>query len=426
MLLVYVWWLMTTPYHRFEVLESLHFERLIVVALGIAWLATRAPQRRYHGVAVALAALVLVMLLSYLFSSHQNDRQAATWADEYWKELVLFVFLGYGVSRSEQLGVFLVGTAGISLAYQGYSLLDFLSGGSYVYQQGLRRMVGVWSGGGLGSANEWGSFALYSLPLGVYWYNRAWNRRHRYAAVALLGVSAASVVFSGTRAAFVVSMLFIIVQWRRHILRPGRLVLLAAAIAITWTQMPQEYRARIELIWRNSDSAQLTQTEQVAVDSGKARIMGLQDGWSLFLDRPLLGYGPGSSQLARAKLHPTTPPDELEQLHSLYGQLLSEVGALGAIAFLWLLRAILRATRPQAAADAAGALRRDITVCTRWLMVLLLAYGLFTHSLYQYYWLLVAGLASAYATSALDGAPGQAGSVRARRRPAPPAGAKPA
>ncbi|MBD3315029.1 MAG: hypothetical protein GF344_04525 [Chitinivibrionales bacterium] len=50
------------------------------------------------------------------------------------------------------------------LLYQSHTLLDFLRGCCYVYQQGMKRNIGIWSSRGIGAANGFGSVSLFGIP----------------------------------------------------------------------------------------------------------------------------------------------------------------------------------------------------------------------------------------------------------------------
>jgi hypothetical protein len=398
LLVAYYAWIVATPHVRFPILAEINLERFLAAAAIIAVLARSRVQKWDHRVAGVVLLLFLAMLLSYVLSDGKHIDETSHWMSEYWKQLVFFFAIAYGLRGHRELATFIIGIGIVSLLYQMHSWRDFLAGGSYVYQQGMKRMVGVWSGGGLGSANAWGSFALYSLPTGYYWFKVVRSRWSRYAALVLMAISGASIVVSGTRAAFVVGVAYLVYLARKQLFRPLPMLLLIATGCLLWTQVPQEYRARIAVIKLTGNSQNLSGVEATAAASGEARIQGLIDGFQLFLERPILGYGPGSSRVTRSKLHPGTPLDDLEQLHNLYGQLLAEIGLVGVLAFLSLVSIV--GFSPKHGQHVAASPHPPWYVegrsCYRSIMALLLLYGFFTHSLYQIHWLIVAGVVFAH------------------------------
>lgn len=407
LLLAYVAWISMTPYTRFPVFTDIRFERLLFLAMGMAWLLSgeKRPVNQ-HRIGIALIGLFGVMWASYQLSDYTGSFLAKAWVAEYWKELVLFFFLAYGIHTRNHLAALIIGAAAIALVYQAYSWLDFLRGGSYVYQQGLKRMIAVWSFGGVGAANGWGSFALYALPMAVFWHRVAWNKLQQFAAVSLMAISAASIVFSGTRAAVVCAVVYGAYLLRSHILKPARVLAIVVLAIVAWTQLPQTYRDRMMLIQAPTQSAALSGSEAVAVRSGEARLQGLIDGWGLFKQSPVIGFGPGSSRDARWRFHPEVALEDLEQLHNLYGQILGEIGALGAAAFVFYVLSIRTATRtpslPENAAPLMGEalLGAHIASYLRTMLWLMLLYGLFSHSLYHDNWILLGGMATVYASTA--------------------------
>lgn len=401
LLLVYIWWFIATPDIRFPVLGDIHFERILVALIVLAVMVYRPPPRPVAALSVLLVILYAWMLLSYGLSPYKDGTESIWWIENYWKLVLLYFFILYGIRTLHDLAVLLAGIAFVSLFYQAHSWYDFLSGGSYVWQQGIARMVGVWSGGGIGAANNYGFLGMFTIPFVVFWLDTARRPRTRLILVAALLLCFASVFSSGTRAALVVAgLLGLIYGWRYIGIRGLTLAVILLLVVIAL--LPEGLRHRyVDQLFISSDQQEFeTPEEAIAAASAKGRIRGLQDGWQLALRRPIAGYGPGASPTAKRELpsymismSARDEEGQSTQLHSLYGQILSETGFVGGALFLLIvltyvgqLRGLAVNTHGDSPEEATiRAARRALLL----LMLTLMVYGLATHNLYRYIWLVI-------------------------------------
>jgi O-antigen ligase len=161
----------------------------------------------------------------------------------------------------------------------------------------------------------------------------------------------------------------------RH--RLAIIALLAIAATLAWISLPQDRQNRyLTLI----DPSYGPANAQV---SAEGRTQGFYDGLALWRAHPALGVGPGVFGIATGKG---------PQAHNLYGQVLGELGTLGAAAFGLVLlgfvannierRRVLR-QRPDLGDTFSARLIQSVTVS----IVLLLLMGLAGHNLYSYRWL---------------------------------------
>ncbi|MCG3201801.1 MAG: hypothetical protein NFCOHLIN_01671 [Gammaproteobacteria bacterium] len=399
LVLIYVWLLTTTPQVRFGIIADTHFERILVVLIVLSLLTGQRIIRSLNLATVLLICFFLWSLVGYLQSPYQDAVTAVWWIENYWKLMLFYFFLVLGIRSIRDLEVFVIGAAVISLGYQLLSWRDFLAGGSYVYQQGGKRMIGVWSGGGIGAANAYGLLALYSLPFAHYWLMSARRSDVWWLALGFMAISFASVIFSGSRAAMVCAVLFVLIAYGRRLLNVKLLLALTVGGAVALSVMPQHLRHRyFDLILVNQDAVSRQGADRVAEESAESRKQGLLDGFSLAQRRPLFGYGPGASALARGEVADTNiavagdDPEAL-QLHNLYGQVMAETGFVGAIIYAALIAATLiqlrKAARVRLAAPVSTNTVNGIADLVSMTILLLLIYGLTAHSLYRFYWLVL-------------------------------------
>lgn len=392
LLMMYVWWYFATPYTRFSELSDIRFERILVAMIGLGIVISGALASRPSPFNFLIPLIFGWMYLSFLMSPYSDVDAALYWQSEYWKVVVLYFFVIFGLRDKRDLHHFLIGVAIISLTYQLHSWLDFLRGGSYVYQQGIKRMVGVWSGGGIGSANAWGMLALFTLPFAMFGLRTSQSRVIRLAMMALIAMSAASIVFSGTRGAMVGMVVLMFVYGGLRVLRPKYLLPAIAILAIGFAVMPQEYRHRYSSIFIEDELDVQTRDDLIASGSAHSRIEGLVDGFNMAMLRPLTGMGPGASPIARLEVRDDAPLEEsgFLQLHNLYGQIMAELGFVGLLIFLAMIVVYYQQLQKiRIDEDAGSADWRHFRQVMMMAMFVMLLYGMFTHSLYRFHWMVL-------------------------------------
>jgi O-antigen ligase len=302
----------------------------------------------------------------------------------------------------------LLSFAVVSGLYQLHSWLDFVRGGSYVYRQGIKRIIGTWSISTAGAGNAFGLLGLLTLPFVQYGLQVVEKRWQRYALYGIGAMSVMSVLFSGTRAALVAMIFFVVVQMRSWRVIVAGVVMLVLLLGVIWF-LPPELQSRYAMLLGSDPVDEVSRTEEIARASGRSRITGLIDGYTLATERPLTGYGPGTSMYARGQINPfpvgPRGPKYL-QLHNLYGQVMAELGFVGLVIFLMLILAyytgLLRAgVRAGPEGDPDADRIRKIARTLGVLMAVMLFYGMFGHTLYRFHWMFVLALQGALVHIAL-------------------------
>src|SRR5262249_18478097 len=139
--------------------------------------------------------------------------------------------------------------------------------------------------------------------------------------------------------------------------------------------LPEELQNRFWTIYDPSVGPENAQ------ESGQGRIEGFFAGIALWTQFPAIGCGPGAWKPATGRYL---------EAHNLYGQLLGELGSVGAAAFLFMIAAIfaggrklnrlIRENDPEPHREPLYHLTHAILIST----TLLLFEGLFGHNLYRY------------------------------------------
>lgn len=260
-------------------------------------------------------------------------------------------------------------------------------------------MINTWAASGVGSANAWGEHAILFLPFGMAWLRLTKSRRVVWAMRGYFVLCCLSVVFSGTRGSVVTLIGYLIVAYWRRIFKFKVIVGLAIVVALALNVMPQDLKHRyFGLMFPDEVSkTDKSKTDEIAKESAQSRIDGLIDGWKLGFRSPIVGYGPGGSAMARHDLlklaKAIKDADVIVQLHNLYGQVPAETGFIGVFLFASILivyfRGLSTIRPPPDDAIEPDELRKfqEMARLLRHVMVIVLVYGMFTHSLYHDYWM---------------------------------------
>ncbi|MHA1231748.1 MAG: O-antigen ligase family protein [Candidatus Helarchaeota archaeon] len=326
-------------------------------------------------------------MLSYLISPYKNTELANHWIQNYWKLIVFYFLVTYSIEDIKDLFVICAGFVVILFIYQLHSWLDFLRGGSYVWQQGIKRIVGIWTSG-VGSANAFGMICLFGIPFGYSWLKGTKSKKIKITLIFFLILSFLSIAFSGTRGAMLGVLFFVLINmrgWKQIIL--SVLILIIITISI-WIVFPDYLKDRFLGLVVEKNEQVITRIDEIQKESAMGRIEGLIDGWNLVKLRPLFGYGPGSSPEARKIVNERLlfNYESDFQLHNLYGQILAEAGFGGTIIFLFILLVyFLRLKNLNVIIQ----LNPDIYQYKLALlngMFVFLFYGMVSHTLYRFHW----------------------------------------
>jgi O-antigen ligase len=398
-MVVYVWYFVTTPDARFQLFAEIHFERILVFFVVLALFSGRRIPRQLSQTTVLLLLFYFWSLLSYSLSSYTNTPPSVWWIENYWKLMLFYFFLFYSIRSLRDLFTIAAGVCAISFFYQLHTWYDFVNGGSYVYQQGLKRIIGVWSGGGIGAANNYGMLGLFSLPFGIFWLKVTQSRNVRIGLIFFLGMCFASIVFSGTRAALLGALVLLVLTFWRSIFHLKVMAPLIIVLIVSASLLPEELKHRYfgQIVESDQQIETDERFDRIAEESAKSRIQGLIDGWALAMQRPFMGHGPGSSALARREVNSidsyVNEADGYLELHNLYGQVIAETGFVGAFLFLGMVvGAIIQLRAPLSLPQGESSDAVMVQACRDLLqtsLLITLVYGMFTHSLYRYYWLLL-------------------------------------
>ncbi len=390
----YLFLFLIRPFSNWHWLARLHFERLyalgmiaaVLVCKGKRWL----PSTQNKAIIAYLGAIVISALFAY--------RPATAWNGVYrYFTLVVFYLVILVTTPTERhLRAFVIAYLAIMALYDLLSLREFFFFGRLVWSGGIVRLVGYEST--YGGPNEFAMSIAFSVPFALALLKGRSRPAVRLGVLMYLVLSITCVVLTGSRSGLLSFLLALMIplaflSFRRKILAGTGLALF---LLLTWQVVPADKQARfLTLTGKHMNEGEKWSAE------GRWEGRGLKEGLQMMKSNPITGVGIDCSPYYRKEnldgrwLYP----------HSLYGQLLGELGLLGTLAFTWFIALILKnAVMVQKIVRKNGIPPSSpmawITFAIPQVVVLLLFAGWASHNADRYNWLWLAALG----VVALDGA----------------------
>ncbi len=376
LLIGYMFLFIHRPFEVWPTLGTFHIER--VYMLGTLLVAAFYPRKRWlpNGLHGAMFAFAGAVFLCWLLSPWAEQGQQAV--EDYFKIVVFYGLLVLTVQEERDLRRLVVAVLAIMTVYMLHSLLEYANGRHH-FRMGIARLIGVDTT--LGNPNSFGNSIVYTLPLVTpLWLSRPTGRMKAFL-LAYLGLSLLCIGLTGSRSSLVGLVLWAGIAVMRSRWRLRMALATVVAAPLLWVALPPSLQNRFETII-NPEVGPAN-----ARESGEGRIYGFMLGMELWGRYPATGCGPGAFRPATGS---ATEP------HNLYGQLLGEMGTLGAVTFLgmvaafWMnVRRVKQAYRahPEWELDFLYHLARAVGLA----LVLLLFEGNFGHNLFRFNWLWYGG-----------------------------------
>lgn len=375
----YMWLFVHRPFEIYPALGEVQLERGYGIFMILAWLVS--PNKGLIGnrAHVAIGYFSLALLVTWVASPYAGKPICSLTVENYAKVAIFYTLVVTTVRDDKQLRqlvfLFLAATG----LYMLHSLWEFLHGRAE-YRMSISRMVGV--DATYGDPNGFASTLLYTLPFLVPFWRERPRRVPRWFVLGYGLCAVACILLTGSRTGFVGLCLFlvILVVWSAK----NKLQAVAVtgvvgflALAVLSVALPAELQSRYLTL------VDASQGPANAQESAAGRLYGLVAGMDAWQRSPLVGHGPASFLFATGGTL---------QAHNVYGQVMSEMGLLGGLAFLGLVvcffinwRQACRLALP------AGTPETDLTFQVAQAVavnvLLLLVMGWAGHNLYRYHWL---------------------------------------
>ncbi len=398
----YMWLFVHRPFEVWPSLGALQAERAYMLVMILFWLITPGKGLTISRMHLAMVLFTLVLAAAWLLSPYA-DKPGCTDAVENYAKVAVFFVLVVTTVRDEKglrrLVMLFLGAVGL---YMAHSIVELLNG-RYEWRQGISRMVGV--DVTYGDPNAFATTLLTSLPMLLPFWREQPRRIPRALLVGYLAAALGCILMTGSRAGFVGVCLLVFLLILGSAKRKGQVLLLCllaggAGFLVLSVALPEELQNRYLTLVDSSRGP------KNAEESAAGRIQGLTAGLEVWERSPLLGHGPASFAYSTGRGG---------QAHNLYGQTLSEVGVLGAVAFLTLVGCFFwnwheaRQHALAGAAPPAGNFPYQVARAVGLTVVLLLLLGWSGHILFRYNWQWLAAFSTVALTCLRVRAAGQEG-----------------
>lgn len=364
------------PFEVWPALGAIHLERLYMLVTLFFWMFFASKRWASNRMNLAVAALYITLTICWMASPYIS---VGTASYQDFCKVGVFYLLVITTVRDEKtlkkLALFYL--ASIAL-YMTHSLVEF-GLGRHVYRMGTIRMVGVDSS--YGDPNSFAASLVYSVPLLLPFClkRRAWQNPLPW----LLGCGIVlCVLLTGSRTSLIGLLFLAFVVVMVSPARKTALVGMVFAAPFAWHFLPDSLQTRFLTLLDSSVGPKNAQ------ESAESRLQLFYDALDLWGKRPVTGFGPDTFGVAAG--HGI-------QAHTLYGQVLGELGLLGVLAVAGVVVAFaLNAWQTLRIYRRRRWPRNDFVwhlSCSLFVgMLLWLVLGLGGHNLYRYTWIWFAAM----------------------------------
>ncbi|MDR2761546.1 MAG: O-antigen ligase family protein [Planctomycetaceae bacterium] len=310
----YMWLFLHRPFEVWYWLGTIQIERTYMVIVLIAWFAAANKQLLDNRVNIAITLLAISMTFSTMMSPYTNMSENISY-QSWMKYLVFYGLVMTSVKSERDLKIVVTCMVICFFIYMLHSYREFLNG-KYVYAMGTVRMVGVDST--LGSPNSFGASIVIFLPMLIPLMKLVKTKWHVLFVISYFILSLRCVQLTGSRSSFVALGLCLagLVLISKH---KWKLIPLAAiGSPLLWVLLPENLKDRYRTLWD-------PEVNESANASAQGRLDGFFDGLTNWQNSPIWGVGPDCHGIAIGHGFLS---------HFLYGQIPSELGTIGVIAFL--------------------------------------------------------------------------------------------
>ena len=210
LLIGYMFLYIYRPFEVWPILGAVRLELVYMIGTGIYWLVVPEKRHAINGLTLAIGWMAVVLLTSSFLSPWTGD--CLTAIEPWLKFLAFFLMLVTAVHDERSLKMLVVALLVIMTLYMLHSAYEF-SCGRYVSRMGISRMVGI-----EGTNGDPNALAM-TIVLSLIFVPACWrcfpSRLARAGLVAYLTLSIYCISMTGSRAAFVGLLIFVLFAvWR--------------------------------------------------------------------------------------------------------------------------------------------------------------------------------------------------------------------
>lgn len=382
----YIWLYVYRPFEIWPFLGSLQIERFYMLLMILTWIFYPGKRIILQCIDFAILLFAIAFFISYLISPYTHQLDIQLLAENFFKVIIFFILLITTVRDERELKILLLFFLASIGFYMLHSFWEYICG-RYQYRMGVRRMMGVDQT--YGDPNAFASTLVHALPLLIpLWIeSNKWIFRLILCSYTILAILC--ILLTGSRTSFIALCILAAILILTLSRSKATIILSIFAgillfIICYYVLLPHDLQSRYLTII-DADAGPIN-----AQISAEGRTFGFSKGVELWQANPLLGLGPGSfPHASKSGMQP----------HNLYGQVLSEMGTLGACCFAFLIICFIFNTfyiRHQLAIYD----HRDDLFLSQFAfaitlsIILLLLLGCGGHNLYRYNWIWLAAFSS--------------------------------
>lgn len=314
---------------RFTILAQIRSEFLVAALTGFAWVMRLSQQPRLfleHPVSRGVIALVAAMCLSVPMSIWKSD--SVYYILDFLKTIAVFILVAHLVDTFPKLRGFLWIYCMLVFYQAAHSFYIYLTGQLSFDAQGMERLRGL--GTSASHPNALAANVALSIPILTGLVASEQKRILKLFVLGVIALDALVILRTGSRTGILAMGLIFFVIWLRS---PHKMILLMLAIMASpffWIYLPDEFKERVFSI-----GSAITGEGRDA--SAQARITVWMHGLEMFLQRPLFGYGINQYVFYSIEHYGITL-----RSHSVFIQILAEMGIVGFAAFSYFIFVIFR------------------------------------------------------------------------------------
>jgi len=303
---------------------TVRLDDILLVVIFLGWLAKLAVFKELgalkrtplNGPILLFAFVCIVSTGIMLIGGHGSFMRSLFYFLKYFEYFLLYFLVVNNINEMDQVRFF------TQLLLLTCFLVSFYA--LYSYFVIGYRATAPFEGEG-GEANTLGGYLILLLSLTISLLMHGGMPRRRFQLLAVLGVGGLALVFTLSRGAwlgFFFACGVLVFFARKN--RPIFVFLLVVLILLAPLIAPGAVRRRVISTFSHGKTYRLAGKEVTIDKSGVARIESWKVGWGKVMEKPLLGHGiPGGTVV-----------------DNQYTRVMIEVGLLGLLAFLFLLRRI--------------------------------------------------------------------------------------
>lgn len=382
LLIGYMFLFIHRPFEIWPELGEIRLERMYMLLILFSALISGRLQPRANLMHAAIAAMLVAVIASWLFSPWAGSELAQKTVFD-WLKTVVFYVLAVSLCRDRrEFTLLVIGLVAATGLYVTHSVYEYQLGRRQ-FSMGVRRLIGI--NITLKHPNSFAAVALITMPFAFFLFRHAETKLIRAGAAIYVLIATYGTLLTSSRMGFVGIIFLVFMLWLRSRHKVRMFLALLVISAVVWPLLGESKQNRILSLY---DSSYAPANAKVSADGRKESFW---DGMALFQRFPLTGCGPGGWQPATGKGTSS---------HNLYGQVPGELGAAGVLGFVFLVGlALMQSWQlwrwPQNAREITKAdaeFWSDTGVMFMRVVLIMLLFGLAGGSLFRYYWIWTAAL----------------------------------